>query len=141
MGVVYRAWQPSLGRQVALKCLLRTGDPKAESRFAREIHALGKVEHPNLVKVFTSGSEGEQWFYAMELVDGADLAAVCSHLANSTVAELGEKDWTAAISTASERQRQREQPLARRRPQPMQSVPKRHPNGADGQVTWGTWWN
>ena len=46
MGVVYRAWQPSLGRQVALKCMLRGGDPKAEARFAREIRALGQVEHP-----------------------------------------------------------------------------------------------
>ena len=35
MGQVYRGWQPSLGRQVALKCLLRVGDPKAESRFDR----------------------------------------------------------------------------------------------------------
>src|SRR5205085_6405508 len=77
MGVVYRAWQPSLGRQVALKCMLRSGDPKAEARFAREIRALGRLEHPHLVKVFTSGAEGEQWFYAMELIEGADLASVC----------------------------------------------------------------
>ena len=49
-----------------------SGDPKAEARFAREIRALGRVEHPNVVKVFTSGSEGDQWFYAMELVEGAD---------------------------------------------------------------------
>ena len=58
MGVVYRAWQPSLGRQVALKCLLRAGDPKAEARFKREIRALGRVEHPHLVKVYTSGRRG-----------------------------------------------------------------------------------
>ncbi len=63
MGVVYRAWQPSLGRQVALKCMLKSGDPKAEARFAREIRALGRVEHPGVVKVFTSGSEADQWFY------------------------------------------------------------------------------
>ena len=56
MGVVYRAWQPSLGRQVALKCMLRAGDPKAEARFAREIRALGRVEHPNVVKVFMAAS-------------------------------------------------------------------------------------
>src|SRR5207245_7411 len=70
MGVVYRAWQPSLGRQVALKSLLRSGDPKAEARFRREIKALGRVEHAHVVKIFTSGSDGDQWFYAMELVEG-----------------------------------------------------------------------
>src|SRR5207253_6791708 len=69
MGVVYRAWQASLGRQVALKCLLRSGDPKAEARFAREITALGRVEHPHVVRIFTSGAEGDHWFYAMELVE------------------------------------------------------------------------
>jgi WD40 repeat protein len=80
MGVVYRAWQPSLGRQVALKCLFQTGDPKAEARFRREIRALGHVEHPHLVKVFTSGADGDQWFYAMELVEGVPLSAVCDQL-------------------------------------------------------------
>src|SRR5439155_8240132 len=80
MGVVYRAWQPSLGRQVALKKLLHSGDARAEARFAREIRALGRVEHPHLVKVFTSGSDGDQWFYAMEIVEGASLAAVGDRL-------------------------------------------------------------
>jgi serine/threonine protein kinase len=112
MGVVYRAWQPSLGRQVALKALLRTGDPKAEARFAREIRALGKVEHPNLVKVFTSGADGEQWFYAMELVEGADLGAICTRLAGSTASDVSEADWTAAVSRACIEQRQQEHPLS-----------------------------
>src|ERR1700757_4159549 len=84
MGVVYRAVQPSLGRQVALKCLLASGDPKAEARFAREIRALGRVEHPNLVKVFTSGSDAERWFYCMELIEGANLAGVFAELAGQT---------------------------------------------------------
>src|SRR5262249_57854864 len=61
MGVVYRAWQPSLARQVALKCMLRAGDPKADARFGREIRALGRVEHPNVVKVFTSAADRDQW--------------------------------------------------------------------------------
>jgi WD40 repeat protein/serine/threonine protein kinase/tetratricopeptide (TPR) repeat protein len=112
MGVVYRAWQPSLGRQVALKCLLRSGDPKAETRFAREIRALGKVEHPNVVKVFTSGADGEQWFYAMELVEGADLGAVCARLAGSTASDVSEDDWTTAVSRAYVEQRRQEQPLS-----------------------------
>src|SRR5439155_4139319 len=95
MGVVYRAWQPSLGRQVALKCLLRSGDAKAEARFAREIQALGRVEHPHLVKIFTSGAEGDQWFYAMELLEGAPLSCVCDHLSRSTttVVRLDQTAW------------------------------------------------
>ncbi len=114
MGVVYRAWQPSLGRQVALKALFRTGDPKAEARFAREIHALGQVEHPHLVKIFTSGSDGDQWFYAMELVEGATLGAVCERLA-SRGAEAGSLDlpaWRGTLSTVCEEARQAEKPLS-----------------------------
>src|SRR5207244_13321993 len=72
MGVVYRAWQPSLSRQVALKKLLHTGENKTEARFRREIRALGQVDHPHLVKIFLSGADGDQWFYAMELVEGAN---------------------------------------------------------------------
>ena len=111
MGVVYRAWQPSLGRQVALKCLLGSGDPKAEARFTREIHALGRVEHPHLVKVFTSGIDGEQWYYAMELVEGADLSVVLEQLATSTAAELDDNSWATALSGARQRQRQQEEAL------------------------------
>jgi WD40 repeat protein/serine/threonine protein kinase/tetratricopeptide (TPR) repeat protein len=123
MGVVYRAWQPSLGRQVALKCMLRAGDTKAEARFAREIRALGRVEHPHLVKVFTSGSEGDQWFYVMELVEGADLASVGAHLVGSSVATISGDDWQRALSTACEDARLREKPLIQDWPHPPASPP------------------
>ncbi len=116
MGVVYRAWQPSLGRQVALKCMLRSGDPKGEARFSREIRALGRVEHPNLVKVFTSGAEGDQWFYVMELIDGAELASVCEQLAGSSAAELDDTRWQQALTTACEQARSRETPLSEGQP-------------------------
>jgi serine/threonine protein kinase len=111
MGVVYRAWQPSLGRQVALKCMLRAGDPKAEARFSREIHALGRVEHVNVVKVFTSGSEGDQWFYAMELIEGAELSRVCAQLAGSSATEIDEGNWRRALTTACEQARSQETAL------------------------------
>ena len=102
MAVVHRAWQPSLGRQVALKSLVHIGDPKAQARFAREIRALGRVEHPHLVKVYSSGSDGEQWFYAMELLEGADLANVCQRLAGTSGTEVGESEWRTAVNTAWE---------------------------------------
>ncbi|MGH7172368.1 MAG: WD40 repeat domain-containing serine/threonine protein kinase, partial [Gemmataceae bacterium] len=112
MGVVYRAWQPSLGRQVALKCTLRAGDPKAEARFAREIRALGRVEHANVVKVFTSGAEGDQWFYAMELIEGAELSRVCEQLAGSIAAEIDAGQWQHALTTACEQARSQETQLS-----------------------------
>jgi len=102
MGVVYRAFQPSLGRQVALKCLLRVDDPKSEARFTREIHALGRVDHPNLVKILTSGAEGDHWFYAMELVEGAPLSALCERLGatNASAAGVELATWQATLTTA-----------------------------------------
>jgi serine/threonine protein kinase/formylglycine-generating enzyme required for sulfatase activity len=114
MGKVYRAWQPSLGRQVALKELLRGGDAKAEARFSREIRALGRVEHPNLVKIFTSGSEGDRWFYAMELIEGVPLSAVCDHI-QSTAATTGAdtRTWRSSLSAAYLKARQAEKPLSR----------------------------
>jgi serine/threonine protein kinase/formylglycine-generating enzyme required for sulfatase activity/Tfp pilus assembly protein PilF len=127
MGVVYRAWQPSLGRQVALKCLLRTGDPKADARFNREIHALGRVEHPHLIKVFTSGAEAEQWFYTMELVEGATLAAVCGQLrgAGATVAEVDLVSWRAALGSACRAARQAERLLSDSGDDPHPAWPKK----------------
>jgi len=112
MGVVYRDWQPSLGRQVALKCMLKSGDPKAEARFAREIRALGRVEHPGVVKVFTSGSEADQWFFAMELVEGTDLARVCEQLSGRNVTEVDDTTWRDALTSACAAARSSELPLS-----------------------------
>jgi serine/threonine protein kinase len=113
MGVVYRAWQPSLGRQVALKSMLRSGDPKAEARFSREIKALGRVDHPHLVKIFTSASEADHWFYSMELVEGATLAAVCEKLSasSSRAGDLNWTTWRETLTTVSDECRQAEKPL------------------------------
>jgi len=121
MGVVYRAWQPSLGRQVALKALFRTGDARAEARFAREVRALGRVEHPNLVKIFTSGMEGDQWFYAMELLEGATLAAVCARLQSAAAAALDWPTWQATLSTVCEESRRQEKPLGEAGESPRQA--------------------
>lgn len=112
MGVVYRAWQPSLERHVALKCLTSAGDAKVEERFSREIRALGRVEHPHLVKIFTSGSDGPNWFYTMELIEGAELASVCDHLAGAITSEVGEAEWLGALSSACLEARNREKSLS-----------------------------
>jgi len=120
MGIVYRAWQPSLGRQVALKRLAKIGDPRADTRFMREISALGRVEHPHLIKVFTSGSEADQLFYAMELVEGATLGDVCRKLTSrqTTAANLDLPTWQDAVSTVCRETHASEEPLSVDRPAP-----------------------
>jgi serine/threonine protein kinase len=113
MGVVYRAWQPSLTRQVALKKLLHSGEPKTEARFRREIRALGRVDHPHLIKIYLSGTEGDQWFYAMELIEGVHLAAVCDRLQTSagSAPDVDLKTWQATLGTVCEESRRAEKTL------------------------------
>jgi serine/threonine protein kinase len=123
MGTVYRAWQPSLGRQVALKVVARS-DEKAIARFRREVRALGKVDHPNLVKIFTSGFDTEPRSYTMELVEGASLANVCETLhdrgTGAAAVDLG--TWREAVSSACAEARKVEKPLSDPRPEGTESV-------------------
>jgi len=98
MGVVYLARQESLGRLVALKMLPAeaSSDPTAVARFKREVAALGRCEHPNVVKILASGQTNGTHYYAMEYVEGADLSQVARALSTSD-------DFDSAVSTASER--------------------------------------
>jgi len=74
MGVVYRAEDPELGRDVALKLLRgdRAGEEE-ERRLVREGQALARVSHPNVITVHDVGTNDGRVFVAMELVDGTDL--------------------------------------------------------------------
>jgi WD40 repeat protein len=75
MGVVYKACQVSLDRDVALKVLpVPAGiDPVALERMHREAQITAKMSHPNIVTVFDAGTL-PGWFYlAMEYVAGIDL--------------------------------------------------------------------
>ncbi|MHC5543754.1 protein kinase domain-containing protein, partial [Singulisphaera rosea] len=113
MGKVYRAWQPSLGRQVALKMISRADDARARARFHREIRALGRVDHPHLVKIFTSGFDEDPSFYTMELVEGVTMAAICErlHSQTSSASCIDLETWQASLGTACEASRRSEKPL------------------------------
>ncbi|MEJ7599663.1 MAG: diguanylate cyclase [Kofleriaceae bacterium] len=74
-GVVYRAEDLALGRQVALK-LLRPDlarDVGFVERFRIEAATLARVRNPNLVQVYAFGIDGTNVFFAMELVEGQGL--------------------------------------------------------------------
>ncbi|MCW5837260.1 MAG: protein kinase, partial [Labilithrix sp.] len=70
-GVVYEAHDRELGSRVALKRLKRLS-ADAILRFKSEFRAIEDVEHPNLVGLGELFEEDGQWFFTMELVDGAD---------------------------------------------------------------------
>lgn len=75
MGVVYKARQKSLHRQVALKLLApeRAGDPMFARRFASEARSLAALNHPHIVGVHDFGEAGGYFYLLMEFVDGVNL--------------------------------------------------------------------
>ncbi len=74
MGVVYRAYDAQLDREVALK-LLRVGEDGTEgrTRMLREAKAAAKIRHANVVTVYDAGEAFGRVFIAMELIDGVTL--------------------------------------------------------------------
>src|SRR4030095_7369142 len=71
MGIVYEAHDLETDKVVALKALTRT-EPSHISRFKNEFRSLANVAHPNLVSLYEFMSDGEYWFFTMELVKGID---------------------------------------------------------------------
>jgi len=78
MGVVYRAYQASLERTVAVK-VLRPGDllfGNAIRRFTQEARALAKLQHRNIVTVHEVGHVRGKVYYTMDLIRGRDLSKI-----------------------------------------------------------------
>ncbi|HVY04570.1 MAG TPA: serine/threonine-protein kinase [Burkholderiales bacterium] len=77
MGVVYRAEDPVLDRQLAIKTVFVSADDadrsEYEARFTQEARAAGKLAHPGIVTIYDVGREGGVVYMAMELLEGVDL--------------------------------------------------------------------
>ncbi len=69
MGEVFKAWDPTLERYVALK-YLRHDDPDMVERMFREARAQARVDHPGVCKVYEVGEDEGRPFIAMEYVVG-----------------------------------------------------------------------
>ena len=76
MGVVYKAYQVSLNRIVALKVLSEqiAQDKAFVRRFEREAKAAAQLSHPNVVTIHDIGCEGDTHFIAMECVEGRTIS-------------------------------------------------------------------
>ena len=95
MGAVYRALDPVIEREVAIKTLLPNLPPEVmqevRERFVREARSAGRLSHPNIVTIFDVGEQDGIAYIAMELLTGHSLLKILQHpqrLAFSTIANL-----------------------------------------------------
>ena len=78
MGLVYDGHDAQLDRRVAIKTILTRNLDEAtaknyEMRFRREVRAVARLNHPNIVQVYDFGTEGELAYIVMEYIQGREL--------------------------------------------------------------------
>jgi ABC-type transport system substrate-binding protein len=74
MGIVYRAHDPRLNRDVAIKVIQASQlGPDMEQRFQREAQLVAQMDHPAIVPIYDFGRHDETLYFVMALVDGTNL--------------------------------------------------------------------
>ena len=96
MGVTYKAFDVNLGCAVTLKLITERhlGDEVARLRFLREARTAASIRHSNVASVFHLGKTGENYFYAMEFVEGETL--------HSLIKRLGRLEITVALEIVTQ---------------------------------------
>jgi serine/threonine protein kinase len=102
MGAVYKALHTKLEKVVALKVLKvlpanRLQNPNAISRFEREMRAVGKLNHVNIVAAHDAGEIDDKHYLVMELVDGIDLSELMRRVGPLNSADACELIRQAAV--------------------------------------------
>ncbi len=99
MGMVYRARHVEMGTPTAVKILQphRQADQATIDRFEREMVAIGRLDHPNIVRALDAGQEGDQHYLVMEYVDGFDLSRVANAHGALAIADAAEVIRQAAM--------------------------------------------
>ncbi|GCF07687.1 serine/threonine protein kinase [Dictyobacter arantiisoli] len=100
MGVVYRARQLTLGREVAVKVLPQglARDASYVARFTREAHIIAGLNHPNIVQIYDAGEQQKLLYFAMEFVQGPTLANLL--YLDGTIAPYFAAEYAAQIADA-----------------------------------------
>jgi serine/threonine-protein kinase len=103
MGEVWAAHHAALKRDVAVKILRaeQNSSPLAVARFEREVRATAELNHPNTIRVFDYGTTDDGlWYYAMELLEGADLKALIESCGPMDPARAVKLMWQASKALA-----------------------------------------
>ena len=98
MGIVYRARDATLDREIAIKVIrpAALGENAAE-RFIREAKACSRINHPNIVTVYAAGEDGGTPYLAMELLHGENMRSIVKR---GPVPWKEAVEWTAGILDA-----------------------------------------
>lgn len=97
-GRVYRAFDPQLDREVALKVpLFGPSDTKRVRRFLAEAKSAARLRHPNIVPVYESGDAGGQFFIAAQFVAGQTLA---QRIESGPIGVREAAEWVRALADA-----------------------------------------
>ncbi|HEX5270217.1 MAG TPA: serine/threonine-protein kinase, partial [Gemmataceae bacterium] len=99
MGAVYKAHHQHMRRVVALKVIRKEklGSPEAVQRFYQEVQAAARLHHPNIVLAYDVGQAGATHYFAMEHVEGIDLARLVKERGRLPVAQACEHARQAAL--------------------------------------------
>jgi serine/threonine-protein kinase len=78
MGVVYKGYEPSLNRYVAIKVLADSlaHDASVKERFLREARSMAALNDPHIIQIYFIGDDAGQTYFVMEFVDGESLGSV-----------------------------------------------------------------
>lgn len=95
MGVVYKAFDPAIHRQVAIKTITKSAMDASElqyaiARFRHEAQAVGRLTHPRIAAIFDYGEDENIAYIVMELVNGKSLYEHLQNKAKFELAEIGE---------------------------------------------------
>jgi serine/threonine-protein kinase len=101
MGVVHRAWQPSLIRFVALKVIRagRLASPDDVRRFRGDAQKAAHLTHPHIVPILECGEHERQLYFTMKLMEGGSLS---DQIKRGPVASRRAAEWLQAVAQAVE---------------------------------------
>ncbi len=94
MGIVYKALDPDIDRQVAIKTIRfdlaseETDNEEIMQRFIREAQAAGKLTHPNIITIFDVGREKDLTYIVMQFIEGPSLQRLIAHGEKFSVPEV-----------------------------------------------------